>query len=123
MVSCLNYNLKLQRVDSNNVITNQADLSQSVNLPNNVVGDQNYLIAAGAVDVPLNIESPNADIVALFPAVEITVKLNAVTGTPMTIRSGGVLFIDGKNITAIYVSNSGSSAANLRFIQAERTGA
>ena len=58
--------------------------------------------------------------VAILTNQEVVVKFNDVLGTPFTLRANGCLLIDGKNITAVYVSNSSGTQAVVRFQQAVR---
>jgi len=119
-MSTYSYTIRIQEQDSNGVIGCQANQTQAIPLSQNVSGDQTYLIPAGATDFPLPLPNNYADFIALFPVGEITVKINSVASTPETIRAGGVKVLDGKNVTAVFVSNSATSETNVRFMQATR---
>ena len=116
----VSYALTLQRVDPDNGIRNQFDGDAVVNIPDNIFGDNTYCFKDGDVDKVVQLISDIVDMVAILTDQEIVVKFNDVLGTPFTIRAGGTMFIDGKNITAIFVSNSSGNEAHPRIIQAIR---
>ncbi len=116
----VSYSLTLQRVDPDNGIRNQLDGEASVTIPDNIFGDNTYCFKDGDVDKEVQLISDIIDIVAILTDQEITVKFNDVLGTPFTLRAGGSLLIDGKNITGIFVSNSSGNEAHPRIIQAIR---
>ncbi len=120
MGSQISYELKVQEVDVNNLIGKQADVEVNIQLPTNKSGDETPLLAAGCVDTPIHLIDSAIDLLILMPAGEVTVKLNSNTGTPETIRAGGIKVLDGKGITALYASNAAVSPVSMRVIQAVR---
>lgn len=116
----VNYVLTLQRVDSDNGIRNTFDPEASITIPDNLFGDSTYCFVDGTVDKPVGLITDILDLVAISTDQEITVKFNDILGTPFTLRAGGALLIDGKNITAIFISNSSGYEAHPRIIQAIR---
>jgi len=113
------YSLNLQGTDNANLITTQADVSDAVPLSNNVLSDDTYNIPAGAIDFPLHVIDTDIDVLAVIPSSGvITVKVNELTGTPFNVKK--LLFVDGQGISAVYVSNPGSSAIRVRAIMAAR---
>lgn len=116
----LAYNLTLQRVDPDNGIRNQLDGDASIAIPDNLFGDSTYAFADGDVDKSIALIDGIIDVLAILTDQEIVVKLNDVLGTPITMRAGGTLLIDGKNITGVFISNSSGNTAHPRVIQAVR---
>lgn len=114
------YSLTVQRVDPDNGIRNQLDGAADIAVPDNIFGDNTYCVADGAVDKPLELIFSTVDLVAILTSQEVVVKFNDVLGTPFTLRAGGCMLIDGKNITAVYVSNASGNDAVVRFQQAVR---
>ncbi len=120
MADSLNYTVNIQRTDANNAIRNQADASASLSLPDNYVGDTTVPVANNEVDKPVALLHAFMDFFYITADKAITVKFGSVTGTPFTLRSGGVMVVDGSNITALYLSNTSGSTAVVRIIQALR---
>lgn len=118
----INYELALQRIDDNNNIITDADITASVSLPNNVASDTEAQIQAGQVDQVIPMINSYVDFIMIVaPAsIEMTVKFNDAGGTPFTLRPGGINTLDVKNITAILVSNPSATPASIRIIQAVR---
>jgi hypothetical protein len=116
----LNYNFTLQRVDPDNGIRNQLDGDAVITIPDDIFGDSTYAFNDGDVDKSIPLVDGIIDILGILTDMEITVKLNDVLGTPMTIRAGGTFFLDGKNITALFVSNASGHVAHPRIIQSVR---
>lgn len=122
MAAKLAYTLKIQATDDDNLVTTQAEVDADLVLDMDVAGDNTYKVLAGAVDMPLFVMDDNVDVVCLIPARELTVKFQDVLGTPFTLRKGGAMLIDAKDITKVFVSNSGAET-KIRFIQGSRSGA
>jgi hypothetical protein len=120
MADSLNYTLNIQRVDTNNAIRNQADTSVSISLPDNFIGDETRALSNGQLDQPVTFLNSVMDIIYIQTDMEITVKFNAISGTPFLLRAGGSMLVDGKNLTALYLSNTSGSTAVVRVIQALR---
>lgn len=116
----LSYNLTLQRVDPDNGIRNQFDGDATIEIPDDIFGDSTYAFKDGDVDREIPLVDGIIDILAILTDMEITIKLNSTLGTPMTIRAGGTFLLDGKNITALFVSNASGFDAHPRIIQSVR---
>lgn len=116
----VNYTLTLQRVDPDNGIRNQFDGAAEVAIPDNIFGDNTYCFKDGDVDKQVQLIADIVDMVAILTDQEITVKFNDILGTPFTLRAGGSMLIDGKNLIGIFVSNSSGNEAHPRIIQAVR---
>jgi hypothetical protein len=120
-MSQLNYILKVQGVDDNNLITTQAEVDMSIVLSADVIGDNTIKIPAGSVDMPINImnQPAGADIIIAIPSQVLTVKYQSTLGTPFPLNPASGNVLDTKGITAMFVSNAGTDAT-LRVIQAVR---
>jgi hypothetical protein len=114
------YSLTVQRVDPDNGIRNQLDGTADIPVPDNIFGDNTYAIPDGTVDMPISLIYSTVDIVSILTSQEIVVKFNDILGTTFTLRPGGSMLIDGKNITAIYISNASGNQAVVRVLQAVR---
>lgn len=120
MADSLNYTVNIQRTDSDNAIRNQADASASISLPDNYVGDTTVPVVNNELDKPVALLNSVMDFFYISADKAVTVKFNSTTGTPFTLRAGGVMVVDGINLTALYLSNTSGSTAVVRIIQALR---
>lgn len=119
MASQLKYELNLQATDTEGLIKTQVDVNDSVPLANDVLSDDTYNVPGGAIDFPIHVIDADIDVLALVPkGGTLTVKINALTGTPFNVKK--LLFLDGEGVSAVYVSNPNASAVKLRAVMAAR---
>ena len=78
---------------------------------------QNYEIATGVTDEAISIGGvATIDVLFLESDQAITLNINSSTGTDITVDANKPLLITGTSITALYVSNSSGSTANIRYV-------
>jgi hypothetical protein len=119
MASQISYELNLQGTDPDGLIKTQEDVSDNVPLATDVLSDDTYNIPAGTIDFPLHVIDADIDVLSIKPTGgTITVKINALTGTPFNVKK--LLFLDGEGVSAVYVSNPGTGAVKVRAIMAAR---
>lgn len=111
----LNYVVNMQRVDADNTIRNQMDASASLVLPNNILGDDTIALANGAVNTPVTLLNTVVDFLFIQSDKDITIRLIANDAPALTTKA---FFLDGKNITAVFLSNASGSTATVRIVQA-----
>lgn len=120
MAATLNYTVNLQRIDADNAIRNQVVFSASLSLPASIIGDDTLSIINNELDKDVGLLAAVMDFFYIESDKEIVVKFGATNGTPFTIRAGGSMTIDAKNLTALYISNTSGATATVRVIQALR---
>lgn len=115
------YEFTMQATSWDSLIKTQVDCRQLVPLSANVLGDTTYQIPAGAIAQALPVPSPNpvGILILLVWGGPISLQLNNNTTTPKTVLN--LYVVDGEaDITAVLVSNPGSSPVNVRAIMAAR---
>lgn len=120
LIQCLRYQLILQGVSPNGLITMSPTVEVNVPITNDLAsGITPVVVPPSTNQQQFPLMRPDfIDFLAVFPMTgPISLQLNALADIPKVVRAGGIFLLDGQTISGLWLSNPGPSPITVGVVQ------